>query len=427
MKFSIRKPRTRGRVLAALAGIALVVPLAACSAGGSADSGDGASIRFQTYQGPDIVKVWDEQWATFKDTSGISVETETVPNAEQSQRLLTQAASGQLPDVAMISARWFTALASRGLLEPLTSENLPDLDLGDIQPVLQEAYKYDGVTYGVPSDLDLGLLFYNKDIFASAGVPEPTEDWTWDDFRSTAKELTVGEGSGKQYGADISGAGNWGVISAIANSYGGGLVDTATGEPSVETGGGRQAVDLFDNMLRVDQSTPPPGTENAQIGNGSIAMGLYGPWAAYYYLKDATFDWGVTTMPKGDESTTFGWGSVLVVFKDSKNKDAALKFIENFLSKDLQTQRAIDWAWTPPSKSLLEDAAFGDSAALAMTAEQKAVVAKAVGTAVAPPLFQDQAKAEDILGEVLSEMAAGTTDADKAAARLTDGWAPLIK
>jgi multiple sugar transport system substrate-binding protein len=426
MKYRTTRGRVRGRVLAALTGFAVIVPLAACSAGGGESDGP-SSIRFQTYQGPDIVEVWEGQWATFEEESGVAVEIETVPNAEQSQRLLTQAASGQLPDVAMVSARWFTALASRGLLEPLNSENLPGLDLADIQPVLNEAYTYDGVTYGVPSDLDLGLLFYNKDIFAASGTAEPSADWTWDDFRETAQALTVGEGSGKQFGADISGAGNWGVISAIANSYGGGLIDPATGVPTVDSGGGLQAVELFDEMLRVDKSTPPPGTENAQIGNGQIAMGLYGPWAAYYYLKDATFDWGVTAMPRGEDSTTFGWGSVLVVFKDSENKEGAYRFIENFLKKEYQTQRAIDWAWTPPSKSLLEDAEFGASEALAMTAEQKAVVAAAVGTAVAPPLFLDQAKAEDILGEVLSEMAAGTTDAEKAAARLTDGWGPLIK
>jgi multiple sugar transport system substrate-binding protein len=418
----------RGRLVAIAATLALVSPLAACAADApAADNGEvGGEIRYQTYQGPDQVAVWDEQWIDLEERTGVSVVTETVPNAEQSQRLLTQAASGDLPDVAMISARFFNALASRGLLEPLSEENLPGVDFDDLQPVLLEAYQYDGVQYGVPTDLDTGLLFYNKDIFDAAGQEYPNPDWTWEEFQQVAAELTVGEGAGKQFGADISGAGNWGVIEAVAASYGGSLFDQAAGVPTVDAGGGRAAVELFDQMLRVDQSTPAPGTENAQIGNGQIAMGIYGPWAAYYYLNGVDFAWDVTTLPQGDQSATFGWGSVLVVFSDSENKASALAFVENFLSEELQTQRAVDWAWTPPSISLLEDPAFGESDALAMTAEQKLVVAAALENAVPPVILQDQPRGEQVLQEVLSEMAAGSIDAEQAIQRLTEGWAPLI-
>jgi len=418
----------RGRLVAIAASLALVAPLAACAAEAPAvDAGEvGGEIRYQTYQGPDQVAVWDEQWLDLEERTGISVVTETVPNAEQSQRLLTQAASGDLPDVAMISARFFNALASRGLLEPLTEENLPGIDFDDLQPVLREAYQYDGVQYGLPTDLDTGLLFYNKEIFDAAGQDYPNPEWTWEEFQKVAADLTVGEGAGKQFGADISGAGNWGVIEAVAASYGGSMFDQEAGVPSVDVGGGREAVELFDQMLRVDQSTPAPGTENAQIGNGQIAMGIYGPWAAYYYLNGVDFEWDVTTLPQGDQAATFGWGSVLVVFADSENKASALAFVENFLSEELQTQRAVDWAWTPPSISLLEDPAFGESEALAMTSEQKLVVAAALENAVPPVILQDQPRGEQVLQEVLSEMAAGAIDAEEAIRRLTEGWTPLI-
>lgn len=39
-------------------------------------------------------------------------------------------------------------------------------------------------------------LFYNKDLFAQAGVEEPTDDWTWSDLQAAAK--TIEEKTGQK-------------------------------------------------------------------------------------------------------------------------------------------------------------------------------------------------------------------------------------
>ncbi len=48
----------------------------------------------------------------------------------------------------------------------------------------------DGKVVGVPALVDNLSLVYNKKLFQQAGVAEPTNDWTWDDFRAAAKKLT---------------------------------------------------------------------------------------------------------------------------------------------------------------------------------------------------------------------------------------------
>jgi len=55
----------------------------------------------------------------------------------------------------------------------------------------------DGKLYGLPYRSDFWILFYNKDMFDEAGIPYPTNDWTWNDFRETALKLTSGEGPTK--------------------------------------------------------------------------------------------------------------------------------------------------------------------------------------------------------------------------------------
>ena len=383
-------------------------------------------ITYQTYQGPDIVEAWDAQWKELESETGIRTTTETVPQAEQSQRLLASAAGGNLPDVAMISAQWFKILADKGLLMPLDQSMLSEVSIEDMHPALRDAYTFDGQLYGLPTDLDMGMLFYNKDLFAKAGLPEPTPDWTWDDFADAAKALTSGEGTGKQYGVDIAAAwGNYPFLSAVANSYGGNLIDTAAGTPAIDSEAGRKTIDLWNRLVVEDQSAPGLGSD-ASIVNGNIAMGIYGPWAAYYFLKDVDYDWGVTTLPQGSQPATWGWGSVLVAFNSTEDKECALKFMDNFLSPDLIKQRADDWAWTPPSQTLLSDPAFASSDALNMTAEQKATLLGAIPTAKAPALVNEQVAVAKALDEQLSLLQAGSVTVDEVVTNLNEAWQPLV-
>ena len=404
------------------------------SAAAEDGSGDAAAapamfdcdITYQTYQGPDIVEAWDAQWKDLESETGIRTATETVPQAEQSQRLLASAAGGNLPDVAMISAQWFKILADKGLLMPLDQSMFSEVSIDDMHPALLDAYTFDGQLYGLPTDLDMGMLFYNKDLFAEAGLPEPTADWTWDDFADAAKALTSGEGAEKQYGVDIAAAwGNYPFLSAVANSYGGDLIDTAAGVPAIDSDAGRKTIELWNRLVVEDQSAPGLGSD-ASIVNGNIAMGVYGPWAAYYFLNDVDYDWGVTTLPQGSQPATWGWGSVLVAFEGSEQKDCALRFMDNFMSQDLIEQRAADWAWTPPSQTLLSDPDFAASEALNMTAPQKEVLLGAIPTAKTPALVNEQVAVAQALDEQLSSLQAGSISVDEAVSNLNEAWTPLV-
>ncbi len=59
----------------------------------------------------------------------------------------------------------------------------------------------DGKIYSIPFRSDFWIVYYNKDIFDKAGVPYPTNDWTWKQFDETAVKLTGGMGVNKTYGA----------------------------------------------------------------------------------------------------------------------------------------------------------------------------------------------------------------------------------
>ena len=55
---------------------------------------------------------------------------------------------------------------------------------------------FDDTTYGIPVGFTTHALFYNKDLFAEAGVEEPTDSWTWSDLQTAAK--TIEEKTGQK-------------------------------------------------------------------------------------------------------------------------------------------------------------------------------------------------------------------------------------
>jgi ABC-type glycerol-3-phosphate transport system substrate-binding protein len=78
----------------------------------------------------------------------------------------------------------------------------------DLQPFVQDSsfpatdfypgtlglFRQQGGLYGLPAEITLHLIFYDKDLFDRAGVPYPRIGWTWDDFLDAASRLTEWEG-----------------------------------------------------------------------------------------------------------------------------------------------------------------------------------------------------------------------------------------
>jgi multiple sugar transport system substrate-binding protein len=68
---------------------------------------------------------------------------------------------------------------------------------------IEETQNFGGDYYALPYCNNINMVFFNKKMFDEAGVPYPDPNWTWNDFRETAKKLTKGSGANKVYGAMI--------------------------------------------------------------------------------------------------------------------------------------------------------------------------------------------------------------------------------
>jgi len=84
-------------------------------------------------------------------------------------------------------------------LQPLLQSD-PSFALEDWHPRFLDALRFRGDLWGLPTQAQVRVLFYNHDLFDAAGVPYPEPGWTLDDFLERAVDLTQGSGDEKVYG-----------------------------------------------------------------------------------------------------------------------------------------------------------------------------------------------------------------------------------
>ncbi len=125
-----------------------------------------------------------------------SVALEEVPQQNEAERVNTQLAGGDMPDVLRVQGlnvqQWIRRDAFLAL-DDRTSQS--GFDLADFYEGPLAQYRFDDRLFGIPDTASPEVLFYNTDAFADAGLALPDDTWTYDDVREAALALTVdGEG-----------------------------------------------------------------------------------------------------------------------------------------------------------------------------------------------------------------------------------------
>ena len=141
-----------------------------------------------------------------RDHPGITVQQQSAGTgqAEYRERILTSMLAGTPPDVFLLDNIDVPAFTSRGVTLDL-SPYLQRLgvDLSRYDSTVLGIFRRGDAIYALPKGYSPMVMVYNKDLFDRAGLPYPTDDWTWDDFVRIAKILTRdtdGDGQIDQWG-----------------------------------------------------------------------------------------------------------------------------------------------------------------------------------------------------------------------------------
>ncbi|HYT69963.1 MAG TPA: sugar ABC transporter substrate-binding protein [Gemmatimonadales bacterium] len=122
------------------------------------------------------------------------------------ERILTSLAvgGGAAPDLFLLDNIDVPALVNRGrVLDLAPYVDRAGVDLGCFDQTVLSIFSRGDAVYALPRGYTPMVVAYNKDLFDRAGIPYPTDDWTWDDFLRIATLLTQdtdGDGAVDQWG-----------------------------------------------------------------------------------------------------------------------------------------------------------------------------------------------------------------------------------
>lgn len=246
--------------------------------------------------------------------------------------------SGDTPDVMYM---WNYPAYAQGL-EPLDSyiEKEGDDYKSNFYDTLWNYNSLDGETYGIPIGFTTHALFYNKDIFAEAGVAEPTNDWTWEDLEKAAKEITE-KCEGKK-GFSFQMKPDPYDFEMYLWSNGTAYVDEDGNlDGNLNSDKAAEVFKMFQDMEKDGYAlaTEKSGTDEFRAGN--TAMYVYGSWSINTLNEDG-LNYGVVDIPAfGTEkdSVSILSSSGISMSKDSKNKEAAWEFIKFWTSEEMNKER----------------------------------------------------------------------------------------
>jgi multiple sugar transport system substrate-binding protein len=275
-------------------------------------------------------------------------------------KLQTGIAGGDAPDVFAMDGPLFPDYQSRDVLLDLKPYiDKSGYDLGQLADQAVGDFTTESGQFGLPRDLNVIALFYNKAMFDAAKVAYPDGTWDWAKFVEVAHQLTKdtnGDGKTDQWGFYTETSDMENYWSSLVWQNGGDII-APDGKTTVL--GSDQAVggiQFLQDLIYKEKVMPEPPLF-AETGDafeqGQAAMEANGSWLVPTLLA-AGIQLGIAPLPKGPAGAVTSINPTgAVVFKGTKNPDAAWEFVKYLASPAAQTKLMELKASLPANKEVL--------------------------------------------------------------------------
>jgi multiple sugar transport system substrate-binding protein len=188
------------RTAAAAATAAALIGLTACGTGSQPGSGgegeapelseDAVTLRVTWWGGDSRHPLTQEAIEAFEAKHpNIDVVGEFADWGGYWDKLATQTAGGNAPDVMQMDELYLASYADRGALYDL--EQTSQLDTAALEPNILDLGRSNGTLYGMPISTTAFGILVNTDLLDELGLTLPdTTTWTWDDLSAFAEEIS---------------------------------------------------------------------------------------------------------------------------------------------------------------------------------------------------------------------------------------------
>lgn len=366
--------------------VVFVLVAAACTSGGGEGNGGGSTgdqggggeqihlIMWTGYTPPppenesfeylSIQRMIDEFEA---QNPNITIEQQYVNSDVALQKATVAIQGNKQPDISYQYGTNMPQLAQSPALVDLTDRVQADgYGWDDFFPGEQAVATVDGRVLGVPALVDNLAVVYNKDLFAKAGIDEPSADWTWDDLRTAAKAITDPQDKvfGLVFPADGSETMVWQYI-AMLWAAGGDILSEDGKTVAFNQEPGVRALqtlaDIYgDGSLYLDFQ-PDSGKYGQLFNSGKIGMVVTGPWDLSGFPD---VNYGVQLMPSfdpgGSHETIAGPDNWVIFDNGPERVDAAWKFLSFMTSPEQVLRDSLDTSHLPTRASVADMPEFDE-------------------------------------------------------------------
>lgn len=279
--------KTRARSVAAViaTGMATALVLSGCSAGGGGDeapelSDKPVTLRFTWWGNDARTAASEEVIAAFeKEYPNITIEPQFTDWAGYWDKLATETAANDAPDIIQMDEKYIATYGDRGAL--LDIKSLGDaVDTSDFPETALATGTLDDALYGIPVGLTSYSIMANPTLLEKAGIEVPDDkSWTWDDLAEIGAQVSAAGGGAEwgvaPWGFEDGGLNNW------ARQHGDALYTDGevTIKPETVSSWYQQLLDM------VDDGTTPPASNIIEKQSGGLAESFtatntaaFGPW-----------------------------------------------------------------------------------------------------------------------------------------------------
>jgi len=339
-------------------GVALALALCGASALGTAARAETVRVTAAYYSdktGPYFEKMAAE---FHKANPGIDIKIEVVNWDNLLQKLQTDISGGTNADISIIGTRWLLDFVKDDQAEALDSYMDAPFKDRFIGAFLAPG-QIGGKTYGLPIAASARALYWNKDLFTKAGLTAAPA--TWDDVVTDSEKLKA---------AGIAGFGLQGkaietdVYWYYALWTNGGDVVGPDGKAAFASPAGVKALTLYKSLI--DKGLTEDGVTNYTredlqnlFKQGRVATVITAPFLINQIAAEAPkLNYGIAPVPMGTKSATYAVTDSVVLFKNSKVKAAAWKFLDFLFTKGPRVDFTKGEGFLPTTKAEAADPYF---------------------------------------------------------------------
>ena len=314
------------------------------SSGGSVDASGHVTLDFWYSLSGETGEVVETLVRQFNETHPNITVTATYQGNYSSimAKVYSAITGGSLPNVAQLGGA--PLLGTSDAILPMTDftngEN--GLDLSLIRQAFLDYNTIDGTLWSMPFNNSVPVMYYNKDLFAAAGLDPEDPPENFDELIDLAKQLTLdpnNTGLPVQYGVNSRDDTHW-YFDAMMLGNGVKIVNDDLSEVLYNSPEAVEMLTLWGDLVKKYKVMPPNQHAEAQTDflAGKLAI-LFGSSASVNTLsKSTSFKLGVTMFPaidNNERSLPLGGGS-MVIFKNDNEaiRDASWEFVKYMTSKE---------------------------------------------------------------------------------------------